>query len=62
LGDHYPLIVQFAIVPSEKTTAISTAATASPADNEWYSLQGVRKDANAKGISISRSGQKKLQK
>ena len=62
LGDHYPLIVHFSIAPGGETTGISTAATDSPADDEWYSLQGVRKDANAKGLSISRSGQKKLQK
>ena len=60
LGDHYPLIVRFAIAPSDKTTAISTATT--PTSDEWYTPQGVRKDANAKGISISRSGQKKIQK
>ena len=62
LGDHYPLIVRFSIAPTKETTGINNAATASPADDEWYSLQGIRKDANAKGISVSRSGQKKIQK
>ena len=59
LGDHYPLIVQFSITPSGGATGISTADTASPADDEWYSLQGIRQSANAKGIVISRNGQKK---
>ena len=62
LGDHYPLIVNFSVATPEKTTAISTVNNATPADDEWYSLQGVRKDANAKGISISRSGKKMIQK
>ena len=62
LGDHYPLIVRFDIVPSIQVTGISTPATASPADNEWYSLQGTKQQPNAKGISISSSGQKKIQK
>ena len=60
LGDHYPLIVRFSVAPSDKATGISTATT--PTSDEWYTPQGVRKDANAKGISISRSGQKKIQK
>ena len=68
LGDHYPLIVRFAIIPAGETTGISTVATSSSADEEWYSLQGVRQEANftpfgGRGaISISRSGQKKIRK
>ena len=62
VGDHYPLIVHFAVAPVSEATAISTATATTPANDEWYSLQGVRKDANAKGISVSRSGQKKIQK
>ena len=62
LGDHYPLIVNFSVATPEKTTGISTVNNATTADDEWYSLQGVRKDANAKGISISRSGKKMIQK
>ena len=62
LGDHYPLIVSFSIAPNRKVTGISNADAATSANNEWYSLQGVRQDANAKGISISRNGQKKIQK
>ena len=62
LGDHYPLIVRFAIAPSGEVTGISTA-DAAPADDEWYSLQGVRQDVNhtpfggRRNISVSRSGQ-----
>lgn len=63
LGDHFPLIVRFAITPSTKGgMGISTVATSSSTDDEWYSLQGIRQEANAKGISISRSGQKKIRK
>ena len=62
LGDHYPLIVHFDIAPAGETTGISTVGAATSDGDEWYSLQGVRQDANAKGISINRSGQKRLRK
>ena len=52
LGDHYPLIVRFSIVPNGVTTGIKSADSSSPVYDEWYSLQGVRQDANAKGIVI----------
>jgi hypothetical protein len=63
LGDHYPLIVRFSVALSDKSMGISiTDAPSSAADDERYSLQGIRQDANTKGISISRSGQKIIQK
>ena len=65
LGDHYPLIVRFAIAASSEETGISTGVTPQTGGqraDEWYLLQGVRQNANAKGISISRSGQKKILK
>ena len=63
LGDHYPLIVRFSVALSDKSMGISIAdAPSSAADDERYSLQGIRQDANTKGISISRSGQKIIQK
>lgn len=61
LGDHYPLIVRFSVTPSDKSTGISTADAATSADDEWYSLQGVRQDANAKGIVI-KNGKKMFNK
>lgn len=65
LGDHYPLIVRFAIAASSEETGISTGVTPQTGGqraDEWYLLQGIRQNANAKGISISRSGQKKILK
>lgn len=61
LGDHYPVIVRFTTQRSSSETGINTATT-TPTDEEWYSVQGIRQDANAKGISINRSGQKVLKK
>lgn len=68
LGDHYPLIVRFSISsPASTTTGITTIAPEVSADEEWYSLQGVRRDVNhtsfgSRGtISISRSGLKRVQ-
>jgi len=62
LGDHYPLIVRFAAVPTDRAaTGISTSTSADDAD-EWFSVQGTRLPSDAKGLSISRSGQKLLRK
>ena len=63
LGDHYPLIARFSLVSNRGvTTGVGTAAAATAADDEWYSLQGIKQDAEAKGLVINRSGKKKVQK
>ena len=63
LGDHYPLIARFSFVPCRPIpTAVGTVTTADDAAAERYSLQGIRQDADAKGLVITRSGKKKVQR
>lgn len=62
LGDHYPLIVRFSVASTDVATGVSTADAPTSADDEWFSLQGIRQTPNSKGISINRNGQKILQK
>ena len=59
-GDHYPLIVRFSVASTDVATGVSTADAPTSADDEWFSLQGIRQTPNSKGISINRNGQKIL--
>jgi exonuclease III len=59
LGDHYPVIVRFAIQTTKDTNGVKSVEKDAE-DQEWYTLQGVRKDDQKKGIGINRRGKKVL--
>lgn len=59
LGDHYPVIVRFAIQTTKDANGVKSVEKDAE-DQEWYTLQGVRKDDQKKGIGINRRGKKVL--
>lgn len=59
LGDHYPVIVRFATQTIRDAAGVKTMEQHAESQ-EWFSVQGIRKDAQRKGIGINRQGQKVL--